>query len=178
MGLTVSGGMFKGQKLKVLPNSKILRPTSGKVREALFSILGTRINQCRFLDLFSGTGAVGIEAVSRGANFGLLVEKNDKVFNLLKVNCRIIKHAGLTPLKSDAYTILEGGAFVGPAFDIVFVDPPFYSDYNGLPDKVLGLTSNPGCAVIQYPVKRPPEWIAQVDKLKKYGESGLAFFYN
>lgn len=103
-----------------------LRPTSDKVRGALFSILGTRVPGARFLDLYAGTGAVGIEALSRGAGAVTFVESDSKAIQLLRKNlqaCQLLDRAELRAGRTDAF--LSRADWWGGPFDIVFADPPY-----------------------------------------------------
>jgi 16S rRNA (guanine(966)-N(2))-methyltransferase RsmD len=99
------------------------------VREALFSILGTRILGARLLDLYAGTGAIGIEAFSRGAHRVTFVESNPRSLRVLRGN---LQRCGLTPL-ADIHTcrvdsFLERAGLGGGSYDIVFADPPYHTD--------------------------------------------------
>jgi 16S rRNA (guanine(966)-N(2))-methyltransferase RsmD len=93
--MRVIAGSHRGRRL-CGPQGTALRPTSDKVREALFSILGTQVSGSRFLDLYAGTGAVGIEALSRGASSVTFVESDPKAVQLLRKNlqtCQLLDSA-------------------------------------------------------------------------------------
>lgn len=124
--LRIIGGKLKGKLLKV-PQGNRIRPTSDKIRESLFNILDTDIiTGSRFLDLFAGSGAVGIEALSRGAQFVAFVESDRKHIKILKENlksCNIIQQSEV--LSIDIYKIIETFSFESRPFDIVFADPPY-----------------------------------------------------
>jgi 16S rRNA (guanine(966)-N(2))-methyltransferase RsmD len=103
-----------------------LRPTSDKVREALFSILGTRVPGARFLDLYAGTGAVGIEALSRGATMVTFVEADKRAGQLLRrnlVSCQLLDQADIRIQRADVFTRRSEANRL--PFDIVFADPPY-----------------------------------------------------
>jgi len=111
------------------PQGLDLRPTPDRVREALFSILGTRIVGARLLDLYAGTGAVGIEALSRGAQRVTFVESNPRSLRVLRSN---LHRCGLTSM-ADIHTcrvagFLEQAGLWGGHYDIVFADPPYHTD--------------------------------------------------
>jgi 16S rRNA (guanine966-N2)-methyltransferase len=131
-GMRVIAGTHRGRRLYG-PRKLVLRPTSDRVREALFSILGNRLTNCRFLDLYAGTGAVGIEAVSRGAAHVTSVESNRGALKLLRQNlelCHIgeeIAVVGRTIQQFLAYPDQWNGPY-----DIVFADPP-YAEASKLP---------------------------------------------
>jgi len=176
-GIRVSSGVLRGRKLEV-PEG--IRPTEQKVREALFSIWGERIAEAALLDLFAGTGAVGIEAVSRGAFAVTLVESNHRVLEALKRN------TGLLPAGSFRLLALSVARALGElqreagSFDLIFADPP----YSWVPDAgffagcATLLGSGGGLAVEHRArVVLPAEaaGLARLDS-RRYGESALAFF--
>jgi len=103
-----------------------LRPTSDKVREALFSILGSRVPGSRFLDLYAGTGAVGIEALSRGAQMVTFVESDPKAVQIMRKNlsaCRMLEQAELRVGPTQMF--LGHPQWWSEPYDIVFADPPY-----------------------------------------------------
>ncbi len=185
MGIIITGGAFRGRKLVTDSSSQIIRPTSGKVREALFSSLGERLDQASFVDLYSGTGAVGLEAISRGAREVYLVENHAHSWKILKSNVGSVlgeSEAGtrVQTMYLNAKIFCERMRSEGKQFDIVFADPPFADDFSLLQDQVLSIVAPDGVGIIQFPTRNPPAWLeASVSegtlRLKRYGESGLAF---
>lgn len=108
------------------PTGSALRPTSGRVKEALFSILGPRILGARFLDLYAGTGAIGIEALSRGAVWVTFVEPHPTSLRLLRANltrCGLLSFADVRPLSAAAF--LQQRPTLENPYDAVFADPPY-----------------------------------------------------
>lgn len=102
-----------------------MRPTAAKVREALFSILGARIPEARVLDVFSGSGALGIEALSRGAAHATFVERDRAALDYLRRNLeRLDLSARAAVVEGDAHARLRRGELPGP-FEVIFVDPPY-----------------------------------------------------
>ena len=121
--MRIIGGKNKGKKLKSFDGQDI-RPTSDRARESLFNILGSRVFGCDFLDLCSGTGGVGLESYSRGANTVTFVDSSQKSLNLAKENAKSIgldKEFVLTP----ADNFLKR---TDKKFDIIFFDPPYVFD--------------------------------------------------
>ena len=102
-----------------------LRPTSERIRETLFNWLTPEIAGRRCLDLFTGTGALGLEALSRGAKEVVFVERSRKAVATLKKNIELLGAAGATVHEGDAFEFLQTG---GGPFDVVFLDPPFADD--------------------------------------------------
>jgi 16S rRNA (guanine966-N2)-methyltransferase len=123
-----------------VPSGRLVRPTSNRAREALFSILAERVVGARVLDAFAGTGALGLEALSRGAQEVCFVESNPGVAMTLQ---KTLSHLGVEPrcrvLVGDAVRALGRGALDGP-FDLVFADPPYRAE---LADRFLRLVAQP-----------------------------------
>lgn len=175
------GGAFKGRRLLTDTRASLIRPTSGKVREALFSSLGEALAGEEFVDLYAGSGAVGLEALSRGASRAHLVERHPQSWALLKANCRSVLGEGpesglAVPVREDALAWCGRMKDEGRTFAYVFADPPFTDDFGGLRDAVMGVLAPGGAAIIQFPTRKPPAWAGEAAKLKKYGDSSLAFF--
>lgn len=123
--MRVIAGTHRGRHLRG-PEGSALRPTSDRVREALFSILGNRLPNSRFLDLYAGTGAVGIEALSRGASAVTSVESDGGAVKLLQRNiadCRMAEH--MTVRAQTVKQFLSRPDHWDGPYDIVFADPPY-----------------------------------------------------
>ncbi|MBI4888291.1 MAG: 16S rRNA (guanine(966)-N(2))-methyltransferase RsmD [Acidobacteria bacterium] len=130
--MRVIAGAFKGRRLKA-PSWEGLRPTSDKLRETLFNILATRVAGSRVLDGYAGTGAVGIEALSRGASHVTFVERDRRGTALIDANlglCRVER--GYTIETGDVAGVLRRLP-ADSRFDLVLLDPPYDAD----PDTVL-----------------------------------------
>lgn len=126
-GMRVIAGTHRGRRLYT-PRTYHLRPTSDRVRGALFSILGTRLAKSRMLDLYAGTGAVGIEALSRGAAHVTSVESDREALELLRRNMRICQINEELSIRAQTVQqfLRNPDQWNGP-YDVVFADPP-YSD--------------------------------------------------
>lgn len=120
--LRIVAGMWRSRVLEIadVPG---LRPTAERIRETLFNWLTPRIASARCLDLFAGTGALGFEALSRGARVVTFVEKSPVAFEALSRNARSLGAANAKLLKTDASAFLQ--AATPGAFDVIFLDPPF-----------------------------------------------------
>lgn len=135
----IIGGQYRGKKIS-FPNAKILRPTPDRVRETLFNWLMHDIRNARCLDAFAGSGALGLEAFSRGAKEVIFIEENKSIFlhlqkTIASFNCsqlRVIHGSALAfinsfqqfDIKAQTVDDLESATF---PFDIIFLDPPFHS---------------------------------------------------
>jgi len=127
--MRIIAGKFRSRQLKSI-KGMALRPTSDKLRETLFNILGGLVVDARFMDLFAGTGAVGIEALSRGAREAIFVEKHPPTAALIKKNLEVLDiRTGARVVASDALKALERLAKEPAAsngvIDILFLDPPY-----------------------------------------------------
>ena len=122
--MRITGGEFGGRNLKV-PKSDAIRPTQDRVREALFNIIQFEIAGADFLDLFAGSGAVGIEALSRGAKSVTFVERERRHLAVLEENIDSfrVQSTAVDVVGADAYRWLA--IYSGPGFSIGFADPPY-----------------------------------------------------
>jgi 16S rRNA (guanine966-N2)-methyltransferase len=133
--LRIIGGLLKGRRLAGVRGQ--IRPTADRVREAIFNILGPDVNDSQVLDLFAGTGALGIEALSRGARNAVFVENNKSALQVLQrnlANCGLTNVSQVLPLP--AGKALPRLAAAGGHFSLIFLDPPY--GY-GIPDTMLAL---------------------------------------
>lgn len=125
MTLRIIAGIFKGRLLKA-PKADSTRPTQGMLREAVFNILQNQIAEARFLDLFAGSGAMGFEALSRGAAFAVFVEQNRQAFACIKENAhslQIENQTELFPMAAERALALLNKQ--NAKFDLVYIDPPY-----------------------------------------------------
>ena len=124
--MRITGGQMRGRRLFV-PKGRDVRPTSDRVREALFSLVGQDLRGVAVLDLFAGTGVLGVEALSRGADRAVFVDQAPRALEVVRRN---LEQCGLTGLaevvRHDLRRGLPPGATApGQAFDLVFLDPPY-----------------------------------------------------
>ena len=177
--LRIIGGDLKGRKLKTVDNVDT-RPMTDRVRESLFSILAPELPERRFLDLFAGSGAVGFEALSRGASSAMFVENDEQCFHVVCENLAVLglQARGIV-FKMDAYKAVKMLADSGRRFDIVFAGPPYEKDHhNRILTSVIenGLCESDGLIVLQYrkgDTLRAPDGYS-VDT-REYGITSLSF---
>ena len=125
--MRVISGKTRGTRL-FSPQNKFIRPTSDYVKENLFNIIQGDIMGCNFLDLFAGSGAIGIEALSRGAKTATFIDFAPQSVNLIQRNLEETKLADLsTVMKGDVPLIFK--KLEGQKFDIIFLDPPYFRDF-------------------------------------------------
>lgn len=137
--MRVIAGKAKRLQLKTLEGLET-RPTTDRIKETLFNMIAPRITDCDFLDLFSGSGAIGIEAISRGARYAAFVEKNKSAIECIKENIKNTKlEDECKVLYMDVTSGIRALELEGKVFDIIFMDPP----YNlGLEEEVIRLLQN------------------------------------
>ena len=131
-------------RLVSFPPVAQLRPTPDRVRETLFNWLGQRLDGRACLDLFAGSGALGFEALSRGAARVVMVENDRGIVDALRESARVLEAEGVEVIQSDALKFVERSH---ERFDVVFVDPPFASDLAVRSMAVLPALLNPGARV-------------------------------
>ena len=123
--MRIIAGSFRGRRLKG-PKGTNLRPTSDRLRETLFNILGAALGDAVFLDVFAGTGAVGLEALSRGARQAVFIESSPEGNRLIRENLMLCGVAGgYRRIDSDVFTALRALARERFRADVTFLDPPY-----------------------------------------------------
>lgn len=127
--MRVTAGSVRGFNL-VLPGGKNTRPTTGRIKETLFNIIQWEVPESRFLDLFSGSGSIAIEALSRGAKEAVLVDRDREAVRCMKENIKHTRMEGRAQVMAmDVMQALRRLDERGQAFDIVFMDPPYHKDF-------------------------------------------------
>lgn len=179
--MRVITGTAKGRRLKEVPGDTT-RPITDRTKEALFSILGTWIVDLRILDLFGGTGAVGIEALSRGAAHVTFVERAPIAQKIIRENLQATKLIeGAKIVKGDAFKTLAGGH--SQPYDLIYIAPPQYKEMwikaLEMVDERPDLLTEDGIAIVQIHPKEFRELDLQTlvlyDK-RKYGSTLLCFY--
>ena len=175
--MRVIAGAYKGRNLKS-PPSLAVRPTSDRLRETLFNIIAPRIEDVRFLDLCAGTGAVGIEALSRGARYATFVDRSRRSCQLIESNiqlCRIPEEQ-FEIYQMTAADFLRVPPKDAAPWDIIFFDPPYQDDYL----RTLDLLGNyRGLLIVEHHHKNTlPETIDTLvrTRILKQGDSSLSFY--
>lgn len=178
--MRVIAGSAKG-RLLVAPEGKNTRPITAKIKAALFSSWQTRIQDAKFLDLFAGSGSIGVEALSRGAAEAIFVEKDSRAIQMIRENlARCQFSSGYRVYQEDVFQRIQALKTEGAAFDIIYLDPPFTVDEIFLP--VMEALSDgkllepDGIITIRTrKEKELPESIGVLEKwkMKFYGISGV-----
>ena len=180
--MRVIAGKYRSRVLKG-PGSLKLRPTSDRLRETLFNVLGSAVEGSLFIDVFAGTGAMGIEAISRGATEAIFVESHAKAVQLVRQNLESLQIQNGELVHADAVTGLERIAQRHVVADFIFVDPPYENveDYSRVLEFLDGahLIAPRGIVIIEHFVKQKlPERFVRLEqtRLLDQGDASLSFF--
>lgn len=180
--MRIISGQLRGRRLRA-PEGQATRPTSDRVREALFNIIAARVPGARFLDVCAGSGAVGLEAISRGAEAAVFVEQSRRALEQLEDNvercgvgdqARIVHRDALSALKS-----FEAG---GERFDLVYVDPPYDAGLYRPVLRLLGMSdvvAPDGLVIVELRTRdRLPDDAGELRHYRdeRYGDTTLAFY--
>ena len=187
--MRISAGEFKGRRLssakalRFVKKRDELRPTSSKVKESIFNIVGEKIKGAEFVDLYAGTGAVGMEAMSRGAKMVFFVEADRKRAELIKAmlkDCGCFERAEI--IKSKASDFIKKAERDNSKFDIIFLDPPYHGEELEAALSLLAegtLLSDDGIIIAEHTSKKKfSDMIGKLVKKKayKYGDTMLTLF--
>jgi 16S rRNA (guanine966-N2)-methyltransferase len=176
--MRIVAGLHKGRRLRG-PVTAGVRPTSDKLRETLFNIVSTDGPDFRVLDAFAGTGAVGLEAISRGASHATFIESDRRACGVIAANVDLCR--------AGDRCIIERGSFAAVAarltgrhhFDLVFLDPPYdLPDMAAVVDVAVDLTAPGGLIVLEHARRRgaPDAARATVTRTVTSGDSELTFY--
>ena len=175
--MRIISGSCKGRLLKA-PSWEGLRPTSDRLRETLFNILAARVRTARVLDVFAGTGAVGLEALSRGADRAVFVDNDRRAATLIAENAARCGVSNRCVIIREAAREALGHSLHGP-FDIVVLDPPYA--LTGLEELLMDarmLVDPSGVIVLEHAWRRDPPWAAgqRPSRTVRSGDSAFSFY--
>lgn len=177
--MRIVGGALGGRRLKA-PAGAQTRPTSDRVREALFSILGAPVGGARVLDVFGGAGTLGLESLSRGATEAVFIDNARAAVRCIRDNASNLGVEDATRVhQGDALRVLPR---LTGQFDWVFVDPPYRSDLAGRVLDWLGsseLVATGGCVVVEHDRRDAPAGgygCLQRTDHRRYGDTELSFY--
>lgn len=180
--MRIISGEAKGRPL-FAPSGTQTRPTSDKIRGALFNIIGARVMDSRVLDLFGGSGALALEALSRGAESAVIVDNSRQAWQAIDRNARnVLKddyELRVHIINQDYRSAIA--ALEGRIFDLVFLDPPYRmaEAYGEALDRLLKADMlGPGCLIVmerQKGAKIPLPWAVDVFDTRQYGDTAVDF---
>ena len=178
--MRIVAGEFRGRKLHT-PKGAQIRPTTDRVREAIFSIIASHVPDASVLDLFAGTGALGLEALSRGAAQAVFVDRSTDAVRLIRANvelCRVEDRARV--VQGSVVQVIQRLANQGEAFHLIFMDPPYGK---GCVEETLLQLDKVAYATVlvvaEHHVKdvlpqRLGEWLRTRER--RYGDTAVSFF--
>jgi len=178
--MNVIAGSARSLKLKA-PNGIHTRPTGARVKESLFNIIANSLYEADFLDLFSGSGAIGIEALSRGAANAVFVDNCSKSIDIINQNLKFTKLSDKADIiKADAVNAIYN---INKKFDIIFMDPPYYK---GLTQQTLTaindkkILKKDGFIIAEQALDEPEPYVEglKIFRIKKYKNSKMTFIEN
>lgn len=174
--MKITGGALGGRRLRVPAG---IRPSSARIREALCAIWAPRIPGARFLDLFAGSGAVGLEALSRGAASATFVERPGKAFEVLRSNCGAVAVGDWWAIAL-RLPIGLAGRLPLPAYDLVFCDPPYaFAEHQVLLEQTAEILAPDGALACEHDARLALYERAGALELldqRLYGDTALSFF--
>jgi 16S rRNA (guanine(966)-N(2))-methyltransferase RsmD len=173
----VIAGSRKGHKL-VAPHGLDTRPTSDRVRENVFNLVGP-VDGARVLDLFAGSGALGIEALSRGAKSAVFVERDPDAVKTIERNLDKLRLTGARVIHGDALRAIAQEAIAGAKYDLVLVDPPYgmlTEIQPRLARHLPPLIAADGVVVVETDSRTEPELPLAVRTSRKYGQTRVTLF--
>jgi 16S rRNA (guanine(966)-N(2))-methyltransferase RsmD len=172
--MRIIAGRFKGRRL-LGPKGDLVRPTSDRLRETLFNVLGPTLEGLRVLDGFSGTGALGLEALSRGAAHVTFIEQDRRMLDVLTKNVRALR-------AEDACAIIRDDFIRGRwgTFDLVLLDPPYeIRDLDAAAIAAAGCVASAGRLVLEHSRRRASPEVAGTlrrTRVLTAGDSALSFY--
>lgn len=181
MSLRIIGGSLRGKKLHTV-NGMHVRPTADRLRESIFNILSSRVHEAIVLDLFAGTGAFGLEAISRGAEYAVFIDNNRDALAVIAKNIKACAVSRQTKIiRWNIKKNLNCIKSFNPAFNLVFLDPPYNQSI--VKPALLGLFQSNSLekearVMIEHAVEEPlPKELQayEIDDQRKYGKTLVSF---
>jgi 16S rRNA (guanine966-N2)-methyltransferase len=174
----IIAGSRKGARI-FAPKGRDTRPTGDRVREAAFNLIGPTVEGSTVLDLYAGSGAMGLEALSRGAASVVFVESDRDACKAIERNLDKLRLTGATIVHRDALQALAAEGAAGRRYDLVLVDPPyrmFSSLQTGLATYLPAVLADDGLLVVETDAKEEPELPLPQRTSRRYGSARLTVF--
>lgn len=176
MNVRIISGRFGGRKIHAPDNSRT-HPMSERIRNAMFNSIGTKVQGARVLDVFAGTGAIGLEAISRGADKAIFIEKDRIAQKVLAENIQSLGVESTTEvIRASLANWLS--TYQGESFDIIFADPPYHDPQFSTVSHLFGLLKPGGLMVLSHPGRgeEPTSTGVVVVDNRSYGNAFLTFY--
>jgi 16S rRNA (guanine966-N2)-methyltransferase len=173
----IVAGSHKGHRIEA-PKGIVTRPTGDRVREALFSIIGP-VEDARVLDLFAGSGALGLEALSRGASSCVFVERDRQAARVIQSNLEKLRLTGAVVVTGDAAAALRAERDLGRRYDLVLADPPYedwLADEMVLAKLLPSVLADDGLVVVETSERVEPDLPLDLVTTRRYGSARITVF--
>jgi 16S rRNA (guanine966-N2)-methyltransferase len=172
----IIAGERKGHTI-FAPRGRETRPTSDRVRENVFNIVAPWVEEARVLDLYAGSGAMGLEALSRGAASAVFVESDADAVRTIERNLDKLRLTGATILRQGVPTALAQEANAGRKYDLVLVDPPYtMTEYDVLSRYLPLVLADDGLVVVESDARTEPDVALAVRTTRRYGGTRVTVF--
>jgi 16S rRNA (guanine(966)-N(2))-methyltransferase RsmD len=178
--MRIIAGAFRGRRLQP-PKDNRIRPTIDRVREAVFNIIAAQVSGAKVLDLFAGTGAMGLEALSRGAQFCLFVDQGAQALRLISVNielCGVQERSRM--IQGAVNSVVRRLGSENELFDLIFMDPPYGKGYIKKSLELVGeIAAYNALAVAEHHIKDESPKVAgiwQKDRERRYGDTLISVY--
>jgi len=175
--MRIIGGQFRRREIKA-PKGDVTRPTTDRTREAAFNIISSRFDLAgaRVVDLYSGSGALGLEAISRGADVAMFVDNSQRALKVSIANARGLGvERSCHFIRDDSVRWLKGQKF--QSYDLILADPPYdSSDLTALADLALSALSVGGLFVLEHDRRFSPDEHPRLLLSRRYGKSAITVF--
>jgi len=178
--MRIVAGAFRGRRLHTPKNDRI-RPTIDKVRESVFNIIAEEVPGAKVLDLFAGTGAMGLEALSRGARFCLFVDNGSEAVRLIRENIKLLAADDLSKvIHGTASSAIRRLSAQNELFDLIFMDPPYGKGYVEETFQIVCAVAGDGSLVVaeqhikDSPPRTPAIW--QKNHERRYGDTLILIY--
>jgi len=178
--MRIIAGAFRGRRLHTPKDSRI-RPTIDRVRESVFNIIAGKVPGAKVLDLFAGTGAMGLEALSRGARLCFFVDKGPEAVRLIRENVRLCAAQDMSRIiQAPAASAIVRLSSENELFDLIFMDPPYGEGYIEETFEIVGeVALNDALVIAERHVKDKPPLVPQIwqtDRERRYGDTLISVY--
>jgi len=179
--MRIIAGAFRGRRLHA-PKSNRIRPTIDRVREAVFNMIAPEVPGAKVLDLFAGTGAMGLEALSRGAHFCFFVDKSSEAVSLIGENVQLCAAQDRSRIiHGPVASAIRRLGSENELFDLIFMDPPYGKGYIDKTLEIVGAVArNDAFVIAEYYIKDKPPLVPvlvwQKDRERRYGDTLISVY--
>jgi 16S rRNA (guanine(966)-N(2))-methyltransferase RsmD len=179
--MRIIAGAFRGRRLHA-PKSNRIRPTSDRVREAVFNMIAREVQGAKVLDLFAGTGAMGLEALSRGAHFCFFVDEGSEAVSLIRENVQLCSSQDRSRIiQGPVASAIRRLGSENELFDLIFMDPPYAKGYIEKTLEIVGAVArNDALVIAEHHIKDKPPLVPvllwQKDRERRYGDTLISVY--